>query len=100
MTPVTGGSSCARETAGNSERKIATSALFTALPQLAQRDEFIPFGLHSVDELFQRADTELRANEHRVPEKRRPRIAHDLVEARSEERRVGKECRSRGAAYQ
>src|SRR3990170_1025868 len=75
MTPVTGGSASARAASGNAARHRMASVLFTAFPELLQRNEFIAFDADSIDELFQRLDADRRADERRGPEERRPSIA-------------------------
>src|SRR3990170_6707305 len=82
MTPVTGGSASARAASGNAARHRMASALFTAFRELAQRDEFVAFRADAVDQPFQRLDADRRADERRMPEERRPGVAHHLVQAR------------------
>src|SRR5688500_1625766 len=82
MMPVTGGMPCACATSGTSAAASAASVLLTALPQLVQRDEFLAFRAHSVDQPLERAHGELGAREHRMPEKGCPGVAYDFVRAR------------------
>src|SRR5688572_12927315 len=83
MTPVTGASPavCACAVNANAARQRVAS-LATAAPQLLERDELVAFRANAVDELLQRRDADLGADQRRMPEKRGPCIAHHLVQAR------------------
>src|SRR5688500_10323499 len=82
MMPVTGGMPCACATSGTSAAASTASVLFTTLPQLVQRNEFVAFRAHAVHEPLERAHAEFGAREHRMPEKGCPGVADDFVGAR------------------
>src|SRR6185436_13173809 len=56
--------------------------LFTAAAQLGKRDELVALGTDAVDQALERGDAELGAHERRVPEERRPAVAHQGVQPR------------------